>query len=233
MCVSSNGKMSHMHISPKADPATINHTFGEQVRKFRTERGLKQAELAEKMSQILGKPVNVSTMNRIENGARPTPLSEVYALSEALRVSVHNLIPPEDKLAQITLPIFNAAQDARKRIIQLERELEELRKTERRLDGVILQYWTLRGVRGAEAGDGDWDQSVSETEFQKAIASISYHIYLETGDRDLTEIAEAMQLPEEKQREVYNAENEGSDQALIVLLNVLTDHYRDRLNASS
>lgn len=230
--MSSNGKMSHMNISPRVDPSTINKTFGDQVRKYRTKRELKQSEVAERLSEILEKPVNTSTVNRIENGARPTPLSEVYALSEVLKVSIHHLMPPEDQLAEAALPIFNAASETSSRIIQLGHEIRDLESRQRVQDRVISDYWILRGVRDAKP-DTSWDKKITEDDFQKAIANFGFSLHEETGLSQLAQIAEAMKVPEETQRKIHEAEIEGDNQAIILLINSLTNLYKDRLNASS
>ena len=60
--------------------------FGERVRKIRKEKGLSQEALAD----LAG--IDRSYMGHIERGDQNITLTKIYQISEALRVSVSDLI---------------------------------------------------------------------------------------------------------------------------------------------
>ena len=65
--------------------------IGKRVRTLRTERGLTQKALAQKL-QLSGFDFTDLTILRIENGTRFVPDYEVKALSEVLGVSCSELL---------------------------------------------------------------------------------------------------------------------------------------------
>ena len=65
--------------------------IGKRVRALRTERGLTQKALAQKL-QLSGFDFTDLTILRIENGTRFVPDYEVKALSEVLGVSYADLL---------------------------------------------------------------------------------------------------------------------------------------------
>ena len=67
------------------------NVIGGRVRKLRTEQGLTQKELAEKL-QLEGYEFSDLTILRIENGTRFVPDYEVKALSQVLCVSYAYLL---------------------------------------------------------------------------------------------------------------------------------------------
>ncbi|HDC4435719.1 TPA: helix-turn-helix transcriptional regulator [Klebsiella quasipneumoniae] len=66
------------------DPRLV--AFGEQVRQIRKEKGLSQEALAD----LAG--IDRSYMGHIERGDQNITLTKIYQISEALRVSVSDLI---------------------------------------------------------------------------------------------------------------------------------------------
>lgn len=66
----------------RANPKKL---FGQRIRDLRAERGLNQEELAEKVG------VFRTYMSRIETGAANPTLTLIYALADALGVSVIEL----------------------------------------------------------------------------------------------------------------------------------------------
>jgi len=66
------------------DPRLV--AFGERVRQIRKERGLSQEALAD----LAG--IDRSYMGHIERGDQNITLTKIYQISEALRVSVSDLI---------------------------------------------------------------------------------------------------------------------------------------------
>ncbi|EOE1185233.1 helix-turn-helix domain-containing protein [Vibrio parahaemolyticus] len=66
------------------DPRLV--AFGERVRQIRKEKGLSQEALAD----LAG--IDRSYMGHIERGDQNITLTKIYQISEALRVSVSDLI---------------------------------------------------------------------------------------------------------------------------------------------
>lgn len=66
------------------DPRLV--AFGEKVRQIRKEKGLSQEALAD----LAG--IDRSYMGHIERGDQNITLTKIYQISEALRVSVSDLI---------------------------------------------------------------------------------------------------------------------------------------------
>ncbi|MBF6416906.1 helix-turn-helix domain-containing protein [Nocardia cyriacigeorgica] len=69
--------------------ATVQYIAGE-IRAARARRGLRQADLAEKIG------VQPYTISRIEKGNREIPSSYLCAIAEALGVQVASLLPPSN-----------------------------------------------------------------------------------------------------------------------------------------
>lgn len=67
---------------------------GQRIRKRREELGLSQEELAGKL-QLAGLLIGQKAISRIETGERVVPDFELFYFSEALRVSVAELLGGE------------------------------------------------------------------------------------------------------------------------------------------
>ena len=70
---------------PGVKRANPKKLFGQRIRDLRAERGLNQEELAEKVG------VFRTYMSRVETGAANPTLTMIYALADALGVSVGEL----------------------------------------------------------------------------------------------------------------------------------------------
>ena len=68
----------------------MNYTFvGQQIRKYRRERGMTQARLAEAIDR------STSLVGHIERGTRVPSVDTLVAICKALRVSLDRLIIPQ------------------------------------------------------------------------------------------------------------------------------------------
>lgn len=135
-----------MQKSSKEDLSVVNAILGSNVRRYREHRKWSQSDLAQRLGDLLGKPFNTSTVNRLEKGTRPTPIEEVYALSEVLKTSIHNLIPPEDDLMTASYPLFLALDESEQKSNELKRELAELEQSIANLHLAVGAYWKILGV---------------------------------------------------------------------------------------
>ena len=72
------------------------YTFGDTVRELRKARGWSQEDLARYMTDA-EYPMHQTTIAKLENGARPTSVDELVALSRVLDVPPARLVPAEDR----------------------------------------------------------------------------------------------------------------------------------------
>lgn len=75
-------------MNPKTD-ALVRKKFSAYLRKYRTERGLSQSQLAE----LSGSDQRV--ISRYETGRRVPVVADMILLASALGVTLDALIPPE------------------------------------------------------------------------------------------------------------------------------------------
>lgn len=73
-------------------------TFGAKVREFRTDFGLSQAQLAEKLTKH-GINLHFSAISKIENAERTVTLNEAVALAEVLYISLSGLLQDAPPMA--------------------------------------------------------------------------------------------------------------------------------------
>ena len=104
-------------------------TFGDNVRHYRTLRGLGQEELAQRIRK------SVPTISRIENGSNGVNLATIIALAVAFDVEIKELmdvenpviLPPEDNEILVTLMRKSSRlpKPLLKRLLALVEEMEE------------------------------------------------------------------------------------------------------------
>lgn len=70
--------------------AELERVIGANVRRYRTARGLSQADLATALS-AQGEQVHQQTIQKIEKGTRPLKFAEALRIAEALDISVAEL----------------------------------------------------------------------------------------------------------------------------------------------
>lgn len=78
----------------------VYHEVGALIRKIRTERGLTQQELADKLQMTR------TSVTNIETGRQHIQLDLLYETARVLEVSVAQLLPPEQPTANPDLPQF-------------------------------------------------------------------------------------------------------------------------------
>ncbi len=64
----------------------INVALGRKVSDFRKAKGWSQAELAAQFGDALGRPMDATTITRLEQGKRPVPVHELIELSHLFGV---------------------------------------------------------------------------------------------------------------------------------------------------
>lgn len=107
-------------ILSRMQPTDQNRLFGGRVAALRGQAGLNQTELAARLGDALGKKVDPTTVTRMERGTRPTSVTEIYALVEALGVGIRELFPSEQ-------PIQHAVLQLGGRLRSLDNELSVAR----------------------------------------------------------------------------------------------------------
>lgn len=88
-----------MATSAPMDPMPST-TFIARLRAHRIEAGLSQAELADRMSALLGVVIDPSTITRVEQGRRAVRLDEAVAAARALDVSLACMLIDPDEMQQ-------------------------------------------------------------------------------------------------------------------------------------
>lgn len=84
--MSSNANMRDMQIED------VNPSIGARVAALRKAR-FSQAELAQQLSEKLGKAIDPTTITRLEGGKRPITATEIVALAEIFGISPAELLP--------------------------------------------------------------------------------------------------------------------------------------------
>ncbi|CAL8977372.1 hypothetical protein PROP_02178 [Propionicimonas sp. T2.31MG-18] len=75
-----------------ADVGPLGRTFAREVRRLRELRGLSQTDLAAQLRERYGLKFHQATIDRVEKGARPCRLDEVYALAEVLGSTLDDML---------------------------------------------------------------------------------------------------------------------------------------------
>jgi transcriptional regulator with XRE-family HTH domain len=100
----------------------VGREFGVLVRKAREARQWTQADLAEKLSRLLGREVPTLAVTRTESAKRPVPLAEAAALAQLLNLELDPLLNPA--------PVTGSRDELRRRIDQVRAEINELFQSE-------------------------------------------------------------------------------------------------------
>ena len=68
-----------------------NNLCGKQITRFRTQLGISQRELADKL-QLIGMDIDKNAIQRIESGKRFVTDIEIVALAKVFEVDLENLL---------------------------------------------------------------------------------------------------------------------------------------------
>ncbi|MCX4095347.1 helix-turn-helix domain-containing protein [Nocardia sp. alder85J] len=96
----------------------VNRLIGERVADLRKGR-FSQSELAQLLSEKLGKAIDPTTVTRLEGGKRPVAATELVALAEIFGVSPAALLPdwaPDD-----SDPRYQLARQRTRALVELAR----------------------------------------------------------------------------------------------------------------
>lgn len=72
----------------------LRHILGENIAKYRSQMGLTQAQLSEKVG------VSVAFISRVERGQKMMKIVTLHSMAQALHVSCDALLSPEGPTAQ-------------------------------------------------------------------------------------------------------------------------------------
>ena len=124
-----------MQSHQTTDSEFINREFGKKISYYREHvLGITQSDLALALGDELGKPVNTSTINRIEKGTRPTPVNEVYALAKILRQSPQDLLPSANLADELLSPVLGAIHQNTRSLIMNRHKRDSLKDQQRSLE---------------------------------------------------------------------------------------------------
>lgn len=115
-------------VTDQQEPTDFNHRVGWNLRRFRNDAGLSQADLATALA-VRGFPFQQPTVLKVERGSRPLKLDEAYAIAEVLGIDPANLTRHGSKVT--------AAQGA---VLAAQHNYSELlaRVTAHQVDGEAL-----------------------------------------------------------------------------------------------
>ncbi|NMF32290.1 helix-turn-helix transcriptional regulator [Corynebacterium ammoniagenes] len=141
-----------MQSQKDMDSDFINQAFGKRVSHFReNELGITQSQLAELLGEKLGKPVNTSTINRIEKGTRPTPVNEVFALAQIFHQRPQDLLPSASLKDELLIPAHTGINHSRRIIARTQERLagyeENLTRFNAAKDAALTIAETVAGER--------------------------------------------------------------------------------------
>lgn len=81
----------------------IEDVIGRWITEGREETGMTQADLGERLGELLGKPWSRQAVSAAEKGRRAFTAAELVALAVALGCSVEDLLEPPVDVQEITL----------------------------------------------------------------------------------------------------------------------------------
>jgi transcriptional regulator with XRE-family HTH domain len=114
------------HHTPLADE--LDEALAKRIRELRTEAGLTQQQLAERMT-LAGSKMHQTTIAKIEAGERPVVVGEAVLLAALLNASLDDLIAVAGATDKSSNAMRRAAREleARNAVRALEREVEKRR----------------------------------------------------------------------------------------------------------
>lgn len=188
--------MHDMHNAGNDKLNAINQTFGETVRKTRERVGLTQGEFAERLEEKLGKAIGQSTITRLEKGVRPTPISEVYAISEVLGVPVDNLLPRTSLIDELAYPLAMMEQDRQSEWFSLG---DRFKKAQKAYESILKARRDFDLVHDIHLGIRPPDLKELDTGIRSLVSETSHR------DRDILEkLVKALDLPEQVYEDIRN-----------------------------
>lgn len=99
------------------EQSDVDQLVGQNIHRFRTAKGMSQAQLAEQMALRTGQPVAQQTIVKLEKGTRPLRYSEAAVLAEVLGVPLDAL---HEGSAAITLAAVQTTYIAEVRALGAE-----------------------------------------------------------------------------------------------------------------
>lgn len=154
----------------RRDAAWWRGTFGGRVRTVRRRLGMTQGDLATALQDV-GVLMSQSTIAKLENGIRPTPIDEAAAIAQALGVPIQQLLEgdvvPVDEMQQSLAQLEAQLEAARAELLALQLQEQQLdmqaavvrmervqatEDAERLMELYRLQEEALRSVQGGSDG---------------------------------------------------------------------------------
>lgn len=80
--------------------SSVSQTFARRLREERERAGISQAEIAHRVSEVLGVSIYPTAVTKIENRERSVKLDESVAIADALGVPLAALLSDRDALGE-------------------------------------------------------------------------------------------------------------------------------------
>ncbi|UVE00691.1 helix-turn-helix domain-containing protein [Corynebacterium amycolatum] len=146
------------------DSQELNRRIGTVVRRERERQELTQAELAERLGDVIGAPVARMAVGRIEAGTRPVTLPEMKAIQVVLGLSPKDLLAGRRTPAPLAL-LDDATERAQVTQARLERESKEnafwLRNLQLGRDALTRVLAVAEGVDHTAESLAEFDRCVA------------------------------------------------------------------------
>lgn len=122
--------------------STPNEIVGERVRGLRTQNGWSADDLAARMGDALGRPVQHYIVNRIENGSRPTTADEIGVLAEIFEVKPGVFFEANSQLEARQMQLRSLERDYVSAVQRLKDAARELLQVNDKIDAM---FWSKDG----------------------------------------------------------------------------------------
>lgn len=187
---------------------TANAAIGRKVAALRTDSGLLQAQLAERLTEKLGKRVDPTTITRLERGQRPVTVVELLALGDIFAVPATTLMPERGVVEQELSNWTHRVESLDRQRIELEASLARLQDDIEGGTMIAAAFTTLRDYQQTGRSSGVYDALDELAQYAETLSDrtpITERIDYRAILRDLNVD------PELIERALYDAEDPDSD----------------------
>lgn len=112
---------------------SANAEVGQRVAGLRKAAGWTQGQLAERLSAVLGKPIEPLTVTRMEGDKRPIVVAELVALADVFGIKASELLPASTPREAALRQWQNIVDERARAVVVAVREYDEAKAKVRHL----------------------------------------------------------------------------------------------------